>query len=161
MILKELYEIEDSAHRLDFIKAHKSDILKAKRAIIKRSDSIYSRPKPAHGAGATKAEQMSEGEYRIIGNSIGFLDSHMDVSMPGSFNKSVQERGNRIPILINHDYSPKSIFAANKGVAVEMVNITELGYDSAGMTEAVVARIEPKYDKQMAELYEEGGIDIA
>ena len=158
MVLKELYNIQDTAKRLEFIKANKAEIIKAKRGIMKRADSVIAAAQPFKAEQANKAEPMEDGQFRIIGNSIGFMDSHMDVSMPGSFTKSVNERGNRIPILINHDYSPKSIFAANKGVAVEMVNIRQLGYNADGMTEAVVARIEPKYDAQMAALYEDGQI---
>lgn len=159
MVLKELYEIEDKAAKLAFIKANKSEILKAKKGQLKRCDSVIASPKPVKSDGSQKmADENESGVYRIVANSIGFMDSHMDVSINGSFTKSINERGNRIPILVNHDYSPKSIFASNKGVAVEMVNIRELGYDRDGMTEAVLARIDPKYDDQMKRLYEGGEI---
>lgn len=158
MVLKELHELESPAEKLAFVKANKTAILKAKKGIIKRSDSVVSSPKISKATSTTKNVEESANVYRIIGNSAGFLDSHMDVSMPGSYSKSIQERGNKIPILVNHDYNPKSIFALNKGVAVEMVNIRELGYDADGMTEAVLARIEPKYDAQMNQLYADGQI---
>lgn len=158
MVIKELYEIEDAKTRLAFVKANKAELINSKKAMLKRADSVVSTPKPFKSSSSNKMEDEREGVYRIIGNSIGFMDSHMDVSINGSFDKSVNERGNRIPMLINHDYNPKSIYAANRGVSVEMVNIRDLGYDKSGMTQAVVAKIEPKYDAKMRELYADGQI---
>lgn len=158
MVIKELFEIEDSAKKLAFVKANKAELISSKKSMIKRCDSIVATPKPFKSTEANKAETNENGIYRIVGNSIGFMDSHMDVSISGSFDKSVNERGNRIPMLINHDYNPKSIYAANRGVMVERVNIRELGYDKDGMTEAVMAKIEPKYDAKMRELYADGQI---
>lgn len=158
MVVKELFQIDDAKKRLSFVKANKEELIKAKKAMVKSCDSIIGAPKFFKREGASKAANDGENIYRIIGNSIGFMDSHMDVSIRGSFDKSVNERGDRIPMLINHEYNPKAIFAANRGVAVEMVNIRECGYDKAGMTEAVVAKIEPKYDAKMKELYADGQI---
>lgn len=158
MVIKELFEIDDVKKRLSFVKANKEELIKAKKAMVKSCDSVIGAPKFFKPEGTTKAASEGDNIYRIIGNSIGFMDSHMDVSIRGSFDKSVNERGDRIPMLINHEYNPKAIFAANRGVAVEMVNIRECGYDKDGMTEAVVAKIEPKYDDKMKRLYSDGQI---
>lgn len=158
MVLKELTQITDPSQQLEFLKANKAAILKEKKGMLKRSDSIISSPKPYKADGSTKAATEEADVYRIVGNSAGFMDSHMDVSLLGSYTKTVRERGDKMPILINHNYNPKSIFAKNLGAAVEMVNIRDLGYDKDGMTEALLVRIEPKYDQQMKELYRDGQI---
>lgn len=152
MILKELENLEGSA-KIDFVIENKAAILKAKKGMIKTADPIaanYSIP--------TTTKAQSSEYYKIVANSCGFFDSHQDVSLRGSFNKTVQEKGNKLPIIINHNHNPESIFASNKGVSIEEIDIRQLGYDMVGKTECVVANIDPIYDRKMAELYKGGEI---
>lgn len=155
MILKELENLEGQ-DLLNYIKENKKAILKAKKSMLKVADSIQAQPTPLK-IKAHKAE-MQSGVYEIVGNSVGFFDSHGDVSLRGSFDKTVREKGNSLPILINHNHSPESIFAANKGVDIQEISISQLGYDKAGSTQCVCAKIEPKYSRKMAELYTGGEI---
>ena len=157
MILKELLEI-DEEKRLEFVKANKAAILKAKKGQLKTCDAIYSAPRQTKTT-ATKADGTGEsGVYEIVGNSVGFLDSHQDVSMRGSFDKTVRERGKQEPILIYHDHAPSAIFARNMGVEVKEIAIAQLGYDMVGTTQVVSAKIAPVYDAHMATLYANGEV---
>lgn len=158
MILKELSEL-DQDKRLSFILENKAEILKAKKSIIKTTDCISSTPKPIKDKTATKADGNGQsGVYEIVGNSVGFYDSHQDVSMRGSFDKTVNESGQKVPILENHNHAPRAIFARNMGVELKEVPIKNLGYDSLGTTQVLCAKIAPVYDAKMAELYANGEI---
>ena len=159
MILKELANIEDKAAKLKFIKANKAAILKAKKSMFKTSCTIEVAPKLVKDETASKMDGTNEtGVFEIVGNSIGFLDSHNDVSIAGSFNKTVNESGQKAPILINHKRTPDAIFAKNMGVSIAQKSIRSLGYDADGTTEALTAKIAPIYDAKMNELYSNGEI---
>ncbi len=153
MILKELNLIEGKKERLSFILANKKAILKEKKSTIKSCPPIEFAPVKV----TAKASGTSD-TFEIIGNSIGFMDSHDDVSITGSFNKTVQESGQNVPILINHNHSPSGIFAKNLGVSIKNVSISELGFEALGNTEVLAAKIEPIYDPKMKELYANGEI---
>lgn len=153
MILKELENLEGS-HKIEFLLENKNAILKAKKGMLKTADPIAANS--YHVDTTTKAE--SSEYYKIVANSCGFFDSHQDVSLRGSFNKTVSEKGSKLPIIINHNHNPEAIFASNKGVMVEEIDIRQLGYDMAGKTECVVAKIDPIYSRKMAELYKGGEI---
>lgn len=154
MILKDLLELDESK-QLGFIQDNKEAILKAKKGQLKEADSIVCLPKIIK---SEAIKELASGQYEIVGNSVGFMDSHNDVSIRGSFDKTVRERGSLIPILVNHNHSPKSIFAKNLGVSVKDIVIKDLGFDAIGTTQALTAIIEPKYDREMAMLYADGEI---
>lgn len=159
MILKELSQIESKAERLDFVKANKAKLIKAKKSIIKRAEPVYVSPTPVKNQTAAKMDgSNSSGVFEIIGNSIGFYDHHEDVSMKGSFSKTVKEGGQFAPIIINHNHSPDSIFAKNLGVEIKEIPIRSLGFDKEGTTEVLAAKIAPIYNSQMKQLYENGEI---
>ena len=104
MILKELENLEGS-YKIEFLLENKNAILKAKKGMLKTADPIaanYSAPS------AIKAE--SSEYYKIVANSCGFFDSHQDVSLRGSFNKTVSEKGNKLPIIINHNHNMRHFF---------------------------------------------------
>ena len=112
MIHKQLQEIGNREERIAFLVKNKKQAIAEKKANIKApEEGVRFSPIPVKGQTATKADGSTAPIYKIVGNSIGFMDSHMDVSMPGSFNKTVQESGSMVYILNNHDHSPQAIFA--------------------------------------------------
>lgn len=153
MILKQLKDIECKEDKLEFLKKNYKEVLKAKKAITKEADnmSFYSFRE------STEKAEGQDGVFSVVGNSIGFMDSHDDVSLRGSFDKTVRESGNNVPILKDHRYSVDNLFAVNEGVRVEDVKITSLGYNETGKTQALVANIRP-IEEDMKRRYEEGVI---
>ena len=153
MIIKKLSELEGK-EALDFLKKNKTAALKEKKASFKAAqDGVYFTPVKTT---ATKNEGC-ENEYEIVGNSINFMDSHSDVSIRGSFNKTVQENGSAVYILNNHQHDPKSIIAENKGVYVTDKSIRDLGHDSNGTTQVLAAKINVT-DEVMQQRYADGQI---
>ena len=157
MILKELSKIANKTDRLVFLAnaQNKKEILEAKKAMPKETDGIELKYIfPLESSKSKSPIELAKGEVLIIGNAVGFMDSHDDVSMKGSWNKTVKERGNRVPIIKDHDYKVDSMFAKNLGALVLDIPILELGYDKFGNTEVLAAKIKP--NKEMYEKYSNG-----
>lgn len=154
MILKTLADIETKKERLNFLKQNKREILKAKKAMIKTTDSIALKYVATNLPTTKAAIELGDGEVMIVGNSVGFMDSHLDVSLSGSWTKTVQEKGSSVPILKDHVYTVDSMFAENLGAFVTELNITDLGYNKIGTTEVLAAKIRP--EKEMYEKYTKG-----
>ena len=157
MILKQLNQIEDKAERLAFILANKREIIRAKKHSIKHKRANMP-VLPIHDIEGLKAAPSDSGLFTIVGNSVGFFDSHHDVSMKGSFNRTVQQNGKFIQILNSHrSDSISDIIAANRGVFIQDMPIKALGYDRDGNTEVLAANIEP-LSPSVAKRYEMGAI---
>ena len=154
MILKELNSIASKADKLKFLaeKGNRLEIISEKKAMPKNSDNILLFD--SAGIQSKEFEGIEPGEVIIVGNSCGFMDSHDDVSMRGSWAKTVQERGARVPILKDHSYKVDSAFAQNLGAFISEVNIIKLGYEKQGMTEILCAKIKP--DADMLYKYQNG-----
>ncbi|NQZ74656.1 MAG: hypothetical protein HRT61_00845 [Ekhidna sp.] len=160
MILKEYQSIGNHQDRLNFALENKRELIAAKRDFDHTSKAFTTSPQLLkHLETAIKAEPDQDGVYKIVGNAIGFLDGHDDVSMKGSFTKTVKETGKRVKILRDHGRGIDSIIAVNKGLFIEDVDIETLGFQVMGKTEVVGARILPKYDPKIAEMYADGVID--
>lgn len=152
-VLKSLNSIANKSEKIAFIKENRKQILKEKKAFPKFGDALSF--DFAQKANSLKmSEMLNDGEIAIVGNSVGFMDSHSDVSMSGSWTKTVQERGNLVPIIKDHDYKVDNIFAENKGAFVSTVSIREVGYEKEGMTEVLGAIIKP--NDEMLEKYQKG-----
>lgn len=152
-VLKAFNSITNKSDKLDFIRSNKVQILKEKKAMPKLADALSF--DFAKGAELKMLPTpFNDNEVVIVGNSVGFMDSHKDVSMMGSWTKTVAERGAIVPIIKDHIYKVDNIFAENKGAFVSQVNISELGYSKEGMTEVLGCIIAP--DADMFDKYQKG-----
>jgi hypothetical protein len=157
MILKELSKIANKKDRLVFLAnaQNKKEILEAKKAMPKETDSIQLKYVfPLESSSSKSPLELAKGEALIIGNACGFIDSHDDVSMKGSWTKTVKERGERVPILKDHNYKVDSMFAKNLGSYILDIPIIDLGFDKLGNTEVLAAKIKP--NKEMYDKYSNG-----
>ncbi len=100
---------------------------------------------------------LTNDEVFIVGNTVGFFDSHRDVSMRGSWTKTANERGKRIPIVKDHYYTIDNLFAENKECYVIDMTLRNLGLDMDGMTEVIAFKIKPYMDVDL-EKYQTGTI---
>ena len=157
MILKELSKIANKKDVLVFLAnaQNKKEILEAKKAMPKETDSIHLKYVfPLESSKSKSPIELAKGEVLIVGNAVGFMDSHDDVSMRGSWTKTVKERGERVPILKDHNYKVDSMFAKNLGSYILGIPILDLGYNKFGNTEVLAAKIKP--NKEMYEKYASG-----
>jgi hypothetical protein len=157
MILKELYSIKAKADKLKFIceKANREEIIKNKmdlyginKIYYKKNDNAILQKRHSVLPIVSKSPiQLADDEILAVINSCGVMDNHLDVSMNGSWTKTIQERGNQLKAVLDHTYKITSLFAENKGNMVIKMPILDLGYDKAGMTEVWAMKIKPNSEE--------------
>ena len=145
-VLKELHSLKgDKAKTFRFIKENKKSLIDEKKRMpknnisIKVDESMIITPEFEDIASLG----LNDEEVFIVGNSVGFFDGHEDVSLKGSWTKTAQERGNRIPIVKDHRYLIDNIFAKNIETLIVDLPIRALGYDQDGVTEVIGFKIKP------------------
>jgi hypothetical protein len=60
---------------------------------------------------------------KVVANTANWMDEQNDVLLPGSAKKSIKERKNRIPHLIDHDYSVASKVGEVQNIYEEIINL--------------------------------------
>lgn len=91
---------------------------------------------------AVKSESINIDEVnvlriKVVINTCNYFDSHYDVSLNGSWNRTVKNT-KRTLLLDSHKYQFESIISDEVELKVETFNWSELGYDYKGTTEALV-----------------------
>ena len=146
----------------DYLIKHKSDIIQKKRSQPIYSEVITASEEKKEGALVVskahieKASAMPDfGESftkSVIGNLAGWMDTYDDVSMRGSFNRTVNNNAKMMYFLKDHGKASTDIIASLKGVSVENINLASLGIEGNGLfeQEAIVftgefdIRLDPK-----------------
>lgn len=77
--------------------------------------------------------------YPVI-NTTNYLDSHMDVHIPGLWKKSIKEQKNKTYLIINHDLQVGKVISQPKDVEpfTQLMPWKELGANFEGETEALI-----------------------
>jgi len=91
-----------------------------------------------------------QGEKMIIdavGNLANFMDTHMDVMIAGNWNKSIEEKGNTIPILHDHLHTVSARIGKTIDVYTQNVSVSELA-------KLTMAKKEMKRPKPKANIYQ-------
>ena len=160
MELKELIAFkEDKKEARKFASANRKAILSQKKMGIKHGGGLIL---PANATQTQKAKMQEDSSLvlDVVGNSCGFMDSHLDVSLKGSFTRTVNGGAKNARFLEDHKQLVCGIIGTNKGVRVEEVSIRQLGYDKDGSTECFIMTVEPKekYSKSTYYKYQDGEI---
>ena len=126
---------------LDFIVENEDLIQNTRKSQIKEADGFQFFPIPQKEFAADKASK-SEGDsdeilVKIVVNSTNVLDSHLDVHMPGLWDKSLKESGKRIMHLQEHGRRFKDVISRgdNLKAYTETVTWKSLGFDMDGTTQ--------------------------
>lgn len=92
---------------------------------------------------AEKGMRMEDGFIYPVINTTMFMDSHDDVQMNNSWNKSVNEQQGKIYYVADHELKVSSIIAHPQDVEMMLKNFTwkELGYNYEGSTQALIFKI--------------------
>jgi hypothetical protein len=145
IICKELgstYETKEML--LKELKAKKDELFLAKKGTLKYSDAVpmfVGREEATQKAEEEEREELKYGDYVYpVINTINYLDSHMDVHLPGIWNKSVKEQKGKTSLIINHDFKVGSVIAFPEDVEpmVKVMKWSELGRSYEGETEALI-----------------------
>jgi hypothetical protein len=151
-IIKSLAQVSGNIKEsFEIIKANKAELIKEKKAMLKNHISVT--PK-MFASTSTDFDiksliDLKDDEVFVVGNSVGFYDSHGDVSLRGSWTKTAKERGGSIPIIKDHIYKIDNLYAKNLGAYVLDIPIKALGYDAIGTTEVIGFKIKPYLEADM------------
>ena len=156
-VLKGLKNINDREDRVRYARENKGEILQHKKMmpkndslIVKVDESMFIDP-----VFDVSSLGLKDDEVLTVSNAINFLDNHDDVSLRGSWNKTVADKGNRIPQLFDHEYLVKNLYAKNLESIVMELPIKALGYNAEGTTEVLAYKIKP-YNNEDLTKYQDG-----
>ena len=135
-------DIADKRQLIDWLISNKSALLAQKKSSVKHADAISYSPSFVNEKGeTTKAETVSETANKIkvrsIINTTKLFDSHGDVHIDQLWNKSLKETKD-FYLVNQHDFSFEGIISDNVHAFAKQINWSDLGYDYAGQTQALV-----------------------
>jgi hypothetical protein len=159
-------EFSSRKELLHFIVKNKDLIIVEKKSQLKRSDSIVYQPliislkdEANKQIENTMIADIKDVMVKVVINTTNIIDSHMDLHLPGLWNKSLKENKN-IYHLQEHEMEFKNIIASGKDLMAYTKSYTfaELGYNLPGTTEALIFESLVKADRNpfMCEQYKRG-----
>lgn len=74
----------------------------------------------------------------IVANTYYWMDSHDDVHLNNLFAKSIQERGLRIPHMMDHKFQLSSKIGKSLELSEQKIRWSRLGVDKTGFTQALI-----------------------
>lgn len=121
--------------------ANKDSLIALKKSTIKETDSIVAFNKEYVSKSIQQGKELEIGDtIKMVINTTGYLDSHEDVHIKGNWNKTASEQTGKTYHIINHDLAIGSIigYPRDVQVVVEQKSWRDLGYNSDGITDALV-----------------------
>lgn len=143
-----------------YLLANKDKMIAQKKSMQITADPVSYQIPITKDLEATKANLPVEaneftGMVEFIGNTHNWLDSHLDVLITGSANKTVKENGKNVFHLASHMQDWNGIIGENKGIEVRTFMYSDLGIKGVGMTESVVmkSQLDPTLNDNAKLLY--------
>lgn len=141
----EIPHFEDRKGLQKFLFENKSKLISQKKAITKEGDGIgLSSIQFANKKGANKSDPIDAGSLdeiyvKAIINTTNVIDSHMDLHIPGIWNKTVKENKMILHVQEHKSYMFDKIISDGGDLEALVKKYTwkELGYDFKGKTEAL------------------------
>lgn len=145
----------------------KKELIATKKQTPIFSDAIsYNTIKGLKPTIETKAEADSSNpntlKVSLIGNTAMFCDSHMDVLGIGCFDKTVQERGNLVPHLVDHKHSLEAKLGKTLNVYTELINVKDFGIESDVLQTQVLkmdSELVRSWNQKVFQLYKDEAVD--
>ena len=151
----------------DYLVSNKKDLILQKKSMPIVSDVIsLSVASVTKGGFASKMQEEVKEDIdvlrvKVVANTSGWMDSHSDVLLANSWNKSISERKQFIPHLHDHKHE----IGAKVGEVVDIypseLSYAELGIKGMGTTQALVfvTDIMKSYNEQVFNQYKLGKIN--
>lgn len=98
---------------------------------------------------------------KVIANTANFIDSQLDLIVPGAWNKSINENKGFIPHLHDHEKTLTAKVGDVTDIYTEQTKLRELGIDKDGETETLIFETDIKkdYNPQIFAQYGNGSIN--
>ena len=121
---------------------NKKTLIAAKKAVIKHADAIsyhgnFQEKTEAIKAGNTDLRDVNTITVKAVSNAVNYFDSHGDVSMPGSWNRTAKNTKDGLH-LQEHQMQFDKIISDEVKFSVEKISWRDLGFDYEGETEVLM-----------------------
>ena len=161
----EIPTFENKKELYNWLIENKDVLITAKKTEFKRADTItanYIKENFTQKSINKKVDTENELYRKVVINTTNFLDSHLDVHIPGLWTKTLQENKN-ILFLQEHEMEFSKLIAKGKDLQAftEEFNWTDLGYNKVGKTEALVFDVVIKKERnpEMFNRYKNNDVD--
>jgi len=157
-------DFETKKERLAFLKENKQKLIAAKKDEIKRGDGVPFTQAAMEIETIDKAEAGQDDilQVKAVINTTNLLDSHMDVHLPGIWDKSLKEN-KMIMHIQEHKMEFEKIIADGKDlkVTLEEIKWKDLGWNFEGKTQALVftSKIRKDRNPYMEEQYRKNRVN--
>ncbi len=126
-----------------YLLSNKKDLIAQKKSMPIYSESTFHPTTWVKGTeGATKAEDENANpdifRVKVVANSANWIDSHMDLLIPGNSKRSIKERKGIIPHLHDHIHQVDAKVGEVHNIYNAEVSLKDLGLKMEGTTEATI-----------------------
>lgn len=143
---------------------NKKTLIAAKKAVIKHADAIsyhgnFQEKTEAIKAGNTDLRDVNTITVKAVSNAVNYFDSHGDVSMPGSWNRTAKNTKDGLH-LQEHQMQFDKIISDEVKFSVEKISWRDLGFDYEGETEVLMmeSKVHKEDNPYMFERYIKGKV---
>lgn len=129
--------LESKSELFAYLKENKEKLIAEKKSAVKYSDVVCYEP-PKVATKAEEGEDTGSVYVKVVANSTNVLDSHMDVLLPGCYDKTIKERSGFIPHLHDHKHEISARVGDVQKIYTQQVSFSDLGLKGTGTTECLV-----------------------
>lgn len=152
-----------------FLMENKAALVQQKKSLpIKHSEPIscnsfvISAPDTVVKAAGEAAPQDNKKRCRVkvVCNTAYWVDSQLDVAIPGCYDKTIRERGHMIVHLHDHIHTLEAKIGDVTSVYTQNIALTELGINKAGSVQCMVMESDVRHDynEKIYNMYANGGV---
>lgn len=159
-------EFNTKAELYQYLRANKSELISQKKSMPIYSEAVnFGATKVKTGIATKSNEAVSEDvdtlRVKVVANTANYLDSHMDVLIPGCWNKSIAERKAIIPHLHDHMHRIDAKIGEVADIYASQVSFAELGIKGNGSTESLIfiTDVMKSYNEKVFNQYKMGRIN--
>ncbi|WP_424493897.1 hypothetical protein [Salinimicrobium sp. GXAS 041] len=159
-------EFHEKKDLFNYLKSHKKELIAKKRSMPITADAVsfgFSRVKTTDTANKSNeavTEDVDVLRVKVVANTANYLDSHMDVLIPGCWSKTIQERKHLIPHLHDHVHRLDAKIGEVVDIYASSLSYSELGIDGSGTTESLifVTDVMKEYNPKVFNQYKAGKV---
>ena len=153
-----------------YLRENKKELLQTKASSLKLCDAVIGNTTIISREPKTTAVKEDSGDtptepgtikVKMVANTANFVDSHMDMILPGAYKESIKARGTSIPHLLDHNQSAVGHIGDVTKVYTKVMDLKDLGFNADGTTTALLmeSTVRKDYNEQAFKFYSNGKIN--
>ncbi len=160
-------KFKSKREEIEYLVANKQGIIDLKKAATKFTDfsitDVAIKTSALKGLHGDDEDEDNDKVIKrtIVGNTYNWLDSHGDVHLDGTFTKTLQEKGDRIPHLHDHIHKTTARVGIFESLTEEVIKWSDLGVAKTGTTTSLIGKssIMNSLNTEIFSQYKSGLID--